>query len=254
MKPQEFHHPSAAVILAAGSGSRLFPLTRDIHKSLLPIRGKPVIEHALNSILEAGVTDVVVVLGHRSEVLMRFLNSRFPGLVRTVFNPSFSTDLNMQSVQIGVELLRDPARGYLIVETDLMLDEIAWRTILNIENPSKSFWVSKGRYSKSLTGGCVKIDARGKVLEIAYSPVYSEQFANWSKLLGVLYVGSENTQTDRELREASLSGKFGEYYMSTWVRNCGILESFLVDISPHLGGTFNDLTTFLEVKNIFDIR
>lgn len=52
----------AAVVLAAGQGTRLLPLTRNRPKPFLPLVGRPLIGHLLELLRQAGVTDVVVVL------------------------------------------------------------------------------------------------------------------------------------------------------------------------------------------------
>ena len=53
-----------AVILAAGNGSRLRPLTADLPKPLVPVRGQPLIAHALVSLRAAGIDRATVVLGY----------------------------------------------------------------------------------------------------------------------------------------------------------------------------------------------
>lgn len=52
-----------AVILAGGTGSRLFPLTKVTNKHLLPVGKKPMIFHALDKIRESGISDVLIVTG-----------------------------------------------------------------------------------------------------------------------------------------------------------------------------------------------
>ena len=56
-----------AVILAAGKGSRMKELTNELPKPMLRVRGKPILEHILEGIMAAGVTDVFVVTGHKAE-------------------------------------------------------------------------------------------------------------------------------------------------------------------------------------------
>ena len=51
------------VILAGGSGSRLFPLTKVTNKHLLPVGHKPMIYHAVDKLVEAGIEDILIVTG-----------------------------------------------------------------------------------------------------------------------------------------------------------------------------------------------
>lgn len=51
------------VILAGGTGSRLFPLTKVTNKHLLPVGSKPMIFHPIDKLLEAGVRDILIVTG-----------------------------------------------------------------------------------------------------------------------------------------------------------------------------------------------
>src|SRR3989338_10934137 len=51
------------VILAGGTGSRLFPLTKVTNKHLLPIYNKPMIYYPLETLKDAGITDVLIITG-----------------------------------------------------------------------------------------------------------------------------------------------------------------------------------------------
>src|SRR5690606_17941333 len=51
------------VILAGGTGSRLYPLTKAVNKHLLPVGGVPMIYHALRKMKAAGIEDVLIVSG-----------------------------------------------------------------------------------------------------------------------------------------------------------------------------------------------
>ena len=50
-----------AIIVAGGHGSRLFPMTKFTHKTLLPLNGKPIIDYALQKITNAGITDITII-------------------------------------------------------------------------------------------------------------------------------------------------------------------------------------------------
>ena len=63
-----------AVILAAGEGKRVRPLTRGRPKALLPVANRPIIEYVIEALLKNGIRDIVVVVGYRKEQVTRFLN------------------------------------------------------------------------------------------------------------------------------------------------------------------------------------
>jgi len=63
-----------AVILAAGEGSRLRPLTRSKPKAMIPVANRPIIEYVIDALLENGIRDIVVVVGYRKEHVIRYLN------------------------------------------------------------------------------------------------------------------------------------------------------------------------------------
>ena len=63
-----------AVLLAAGYGSRLRPAAP--YKPLCPVAGRPLIDHALTGMAEAGLTRAIVVLGYGAEPIAAHLASR----------------------------------------------------------------------------------------------------------------------------------------------------------------------------------
>jgi MurNAc alpha-1-phosphate uridylyltransferase len=64
-----------AMVLAAGYGMRLRPLTDRIPKPLIPVAGKPMIEYALDRLREYGVEEVVINVSHLKEQLIAHLSS-----------------------------------------------------------------------------------------------------------------------------------------------------------------------------------
>ncbi|MBU2617180.1 MAG: NTP transferase domain-containing protein, partial [Euryarchaeota archaeon] len=59
-----------AVILAAGEGTRMRPLTQNRPKVMLPVGNKPILEHIMLAVRDVGITDFVFVVGYRSETIM----------------------------------------------------------------------------------------------------------------------------------------------------------------------------------------
>ncbi len=63
-----------AVILAAGEGKRVRPLTRSRPKALIPVANRPIIDYVIDALLKNGIRDIIVVVGYRKEQVTRFLN------------------------------------------------------------------------------------------------------------------------------------------------------------------------------------
>lgn len=79
-----------AVILAAGVGGRLAPLTRDLPKCLLPVGGRPILGRMLEAVAAAGIDEAVLVVGHRQERIRAAAGTRAGRLpVRYVENPAY---------------------------------------------------------------------------------------------------------------------------------------------------------------------
>jgi len=232
--------PNAVVVLAAGTGSRLSPLTDHRHKSLLPIAGKPGIELILESICSSSTEEIVIVTGFRSDEVRSFVASKFGTRIKFVNNPEFLTDRNILSVDVGVKNLRAPNRGYLVVESDLFIEPLGWQAILSIDNPLDSFWVTKSFYSEALTGGALSSGANGRVRRLVYAPAYEEKHEGLRKLLGVLYVGESNVELDRQIRGEYVSRSISQYYMAPWMENLDRLPCYSFDLGGLRAASYND--------------
>ncbi|MFA7654248.1 MAG: nucleotidyltransferase family protein [Candidatus Magasanikbacteria bacterium] len=64
-----------AIILAGGLGTRLRPLTENTPKPLLPIKGRPIIEHALLNFKKHGISDVVLSIGHLADNIKNYFGN-----------------------------------------------------------------------------------------------------------------------------------------------------------------------------------
>jgi choline kinase len=95
-----------AIILSAGKGSRLLPLTAERPKCLIELNGKSLLEWQLDALQGAGVADILVVTGF-AEALVAEVAARRTG-VRTLFNPFYHVADNLGSVWMARgELDRD---------------------------------------------------------------------------------------------------------------------------------------------------
>ena len=118
-----------ALILSAGQGSRLLPLTADTPKCLLPIGPLSLIEWQLQSLITCGVNEVVVVTGYGSdqvgETLDRWQRPDFA--VRTVFNPFFNVADNLASCWLARQEMNE---DFLILNGDTLFEPDVLKTVL----------------------------------------------------------------------------------------------------------------------------
>lgn len=69
-----------AVVLAAGRGSRMGTLTAETPKPLLPLRGRPILDHILEGLAEAGVHQAVIITGYRAERIEAYYGTKAAGI------------------------------------------------------------------------------------------------------------------------------------------------------------------------------
>lgn len=240
--------PVNAVLLAAGRGSRLSPLTDDTHKSLLPLGGAPVLSHIFEALLSRSVEQVVVVTGDKAASIEGFVDQLKDARISTVHNARFAEDTNVLSTELGVQALRRPELGYLIVETDLFIEQSGWERVLGIDETTGSFWVTRGHYSPSLTGGALHTGLSGEVDGLVYAPRYDAQFEGWAKLVGLLYVGPREVEADRALRQQAISETLAQYYMTPWTRHLARLPCSARSLDGAYAASFNDLETYRRTE------
>ena len=76
-----------AMILAAGAGTRLRPLTDQVPKALVPVRGRPLLAHVMDRLVAAGATRVIVNACHHAEQIAAYLDAHTPPGVESVLSP-----------------------------------------------------------------------------------------------------------------------------------------------------------------------
>jgi UDP-N-acetylglucosamine diphosphorylase/glucosamine-1-phosphate N-acetyltransferase len=118
-----------AVVLAAGKGVRLWPLTENRSKHMIPIAGKPIVEHVVSAVRSAGIRSVVLVTQYRSELIKKHIGdgSEFGVTVKYVDQPDVSGTANAISVaqdEVGNS-------DFLVVYGDLVITPRAIARVLN---------------------------------------------------------------------------------------------------------------------------
>jgi bifunctional UDP-N-acetylglucosamine pyrophosphorylase/glucosamine-1-phosphate N-acetyltransferase len=69
-----------AALLVAGEGKRFYPLATNKSKHMIPVAGRPLLEHSLVELREAGIDQVLLVVGYKKEVLREYFEAKGPEL------------------------------------------------------------------------------------------------------------------------------------------------------------------------------
>lgn len=99
------HHVKRAVILAAGIGNRLQPLTLQTPKPLIPVNGTCMIETIIQALLLNGIRELYIVIGYLKE-LFYFLKKKYPEIT-FIENPFYDSCNNISSLYVAREHLEN---------------------------------------------------------------------------------------------------------------------------------------------------
>lgn len=108
-----------SLILAAGLGSRLAPITDSCPKSLVPVNGKPILMKQIENLLENEITDITVIAGYKAEVLEAAVTAEYPE-IHIVRNAQYAETNNMYSAWLGREAMG--GEDFLMMNADVFFD------------------------------------------------------------------------------------------------------------------------------------
>lgn len=119
---REIHTVKRAIIMAAGIGNRMLPLTLETPKPLVKVNGIRMIDTVIKSLHVNGIREIYVVTGHLKEQFA-FLPAQYPG-VALIENPYFSTCNNISSLYMARAHLEDciVLDGDQVIYNHLILD------------------------------------------------------------------------------------------------------------------------------------
>lgn len=117
-----------AVILAAGTASRLRPLTEHCPKCLLQIGGKTLLERTIEAITGSGINEITVVTGYLKDMIVTFLNEHYPNLTfHFIHNEDYASTNNIFSLWLARTQVE--GKDFLLMDSDIYCDPLLVRTI-----------------------------------------------------------------------------------------------------------------------------
>ena len=128
---------SHVVLLGAGLGARLRPLTDDRPKCVIEIDGEPLARRMLRQFAERGVTGATVVVGHFAERARELIGTSVRGMkIGFVENAEYATTNTMYSTLLAIDSLAD---GGFLVEGDIIAAESVIERLVGAD-PTRSHW------------------------------------------------------------------------------------------------------------------
>lgn len=116
------------LILAAGNGTRIRSISAGLPKPLVQFRGKPILEHIILRAHQAGIDNFVIVVGYRSDLIRRWLDSRWLGNVSVtlVENPEYHQANGISALKAKNEI----HENFLLLMADHVFEPKTAKTLL----------------------------------------------------------------------------------------------------------------------------
>ncbi len=106
-----------ALILAAGFGKRLQPITNTIPKPMVPVNNTPLLVNALNHLTAIGIKDIGIVVGHMAEYIKEYIGDEWNGAKITYYeNKRYLKTNNVVSLYQAIDFCDD---DMLMLESDI---------------------------------------------------------------------------------------------------------------------------------------
>jgi histidinol-phosphate/aromatic aminotransferase/cobyric acid decarboxylase-like protein/choline kinase len=162
-----------AIILAAGLGRRMMPLTEKVHKTLLTVGGQPIIDRLICALKESGITRVTIVTGYRADELEGYVLRRFPNMEFSfVRNDLYESTNNIHSLALAFEEL-DFAEDIILLESDLIFEPAVLRRLMASQHDNVAV---VDRYRVGLDGTVVALSESKVVTHVIPASLQGSNF------------------------------------------------------------------------------
>jgi len=123
-----------ALILAAGKGERLLPLTRNTPKPMIQLAGKPILQYIIENIRDCGIRDIIIVVSYKNEQIITYFENGYDFGVRIKYVLQEKVGMAENAILCAEKELENEEE-ILIAHSDFLSDrEMIARTINNYHN------------------------------------------------------------------------------------------------------------------------
>ena len=165
-----------AVVLAAGRGTRMRELTNDIPKPMIEVRGKPVLQHIVQGLCDAGVPRFLIIVGYHAERVRNFFGD---GRHHNV-----AIEYATQTVQDGtgraVNLARNFTEGspFILSYGDILISPVNYNHVVDLPNDLEAI-ITVTRGEDVSKGGAVFVNEQMELVDLREKTKPGEPTSPW---------------------------------------------------------------------------
>jgi choline kinase len=225
-----------AIILAAGEGKRMRPLTKECPKCLLPYKDTTPIQRMIAQLRKQGVSEIVIVTCFKAESLTQKLFE--PGIT-FIKKTKYTKNANRYSMFVALEYLKDSTEDIVVFEADMIAEDEFIRYVVGTDFENKTVWFTNGEFKKGKHGGILR-SGKNVVKDIRYVKRYSPRYKNYDKLTGVMRISWRDIPLlYNSLKEYGEKHSFYGYYLKPWGESK--IKMFKGDASHYIFNTYNTI-------------
>lgn len=160
--------PVDVVLMAGGKGERLRPLTEKMPKPLLPVGGKPIIDHNIDSLIDFGVKNIYVTVNYLKEQLISHFGLPFKGIqIKCISEPSFLGTMG------SIKFVSSFANDYILVMNSDLFTNINYEDLfLHFREHDADMSVVAVPYTISIPYGIFDLDGR-EIKGVKEKPIFN---------------------------------------------------------------------------------
>jgi NDP-sugar pyrophosphorylase family protein len=165
-----------AVLLAAGRGTRMRELTSDLPKPMLQVGGKPILEHIIEGMKAAGVSEFLIIVGWRADVVREFFGDGANLGVRIAYETQVVQDGTGRVVELAREFCG--SKPFLLSYGDILLDPVNYPRLTSMHPETEAIVTVKWADDVS-NGGAVFVNERFELIDLREKPKPGEPTSPW---------------------------------------------------------------------------